>query len=267
MYARIAHRSALLSLAFLLVATERGNAQRAETGFLNRSVVIGTQTYPYQVYLPSDYSTRTDWPVILFLHGAGEGGSDGLLQTSVGLPAAIRQNSKRFPTLVVIPQMPLDSQWVGEPAEAAFTALTKTLNEFKVDRQRVYLTGLSRGGHGTWYLAYRHPEIFAAIAPICGWVTERPDSRGSVMVIPPEDGAAFPALTRRLGKLPIWIFHGEMDTSVPVSYSREPAVALKAASADVRYTEYLGMGHNVWDATYASDEFLKWLFAQRRPKP
>ena len=267
MYAPIVNRSWLLLSVLTLAVAGRGNAQRAETGFLDRSVGIGNQSYPYQVYIPSDYSTRTDWPVILFLHGAGEGGRDGLLQTSVGLPTAIRQNSKRFPAIVVIPQMPLDSQWVGAPAEAAFAALTQAMSEFKIDRQRVYLTGLSRGGHGTWYLAYRHPEIFAAIAPVCGWVTERPDSRGSVMVIPPEDGPAFPALARRLGKLPIWIFHGEMDTSVPVSYSREPAAALKAASADVRYTEFLGMGHNVWDATYASDEFLKWLFAQRRTKP
>jgi predicted peptidase len=204
--------------------------------------------------------------VILFLHGAGEGGSDGVRETSVGLPNAIRQNPKRFPAIIVMPQMPLDSQWVGAPAEAAFAALTQTMREFKIDNQRIYLTGLSRGGHGTWYLAYRHPEVFAAIAPICGWVTERPDSRGSVTVVPAADGDEFPALIRRLGKLPIWIFHGEMDTSVPVKYSREPAAALKAASADVRYTEFLGMDHNVWDATYASNEFLKWLFAQRRTK-
>ncbi|MFN2601409.1 MAG: alpha/beta hydrolase-fold protein [Gemmatimonadaceae bacterium] len=257
----------MLLVVLSLLCAPRADAQRSETGFLDRSVVIGNQSYPYQVYVPSDYPSRTDWPVILFLHGSGERGKDGLLQTTVGIAAAIRQDAKRFPAIVIIPQLSPDSQWVGAPAEAAFAALTKTLGEFKVDPQRVYLTGLSMGGHGTWYLAYRHPEIFAAIAPICGWVTERPDSRGSVMVIPPEDGPAFPALTRKLGKLPIWIFHGEMDTSVPVSYSREPAAALKAASADVRYTEYLGMGHNVWDATYASDEFLHWLFAQRRTKP
>src|SRR6266851_2418181 len=258
MCARIVNRSTLPFFTLLLVAAGRGNAQRVETGFLDRTVVIGNQGYPYQVYVPSDYSTRTDWPVILFLHGSGERGKDGLLQTTVGIAASIRQNPKRFPAVVIIPQLSPDSQWVGAPAEAAFAALTKTLGEFKIDPQRVYLTGLSMGGHGTWYLAYRHPEIFAAIAPICGWVTERPDSRGSVPVIPPADGAEFPALARRLGKIPIWIFHGEMDTSVPVSYSREPAAALTAASADARYTEYLGMGHNVWDAVYASDEFLHW---------
>src|SRR6266851_7244837 len=167
MCARIVNRSTLPFFTLLLVAAGRGNAQRVETGFLDRTVVIGNQGYPYQVYVPSNYSTRTDWPVILFLHGSGESGSDGLLQTSVGLALAIRQNSKRFPAVVIFAQMPRDSQWVGAPAEAAFAALKQTMVEFKVDLQRVYLTGLSRGGHGTWYLAYRHPEIFAAIAPIC----------------------------------------------------------------------------------------------------
>ena len=267
MSARIASRSVFLTLAFVLVAGQRSDAQRAETGFLDRSVVIGSRTYPYQVYVPANYSTRTDWPVILFLHGAGERGSDGLLQTTVGIASAIRQDPKRFPAIVIIPQLSPDSQWVGAPAEAAYTALTQTLGEFKVDAQRVYLTGLSMGGHGTWYLAYRHPEIFAAIAPICGWVTERPDSRGTVTVIPPGDGPELPALAKRLGKLPVWIFHGEMDPTVAVRYSREPAEALKSASANVRYTEFLGLGHNVWDATYASDTFLNWLFAQRRTKP
>ena len=260
-------KTIVLACIALLLPSERANAQRMETGFLDRTVTVGSLTYLYQVYVPANYSTRTDWPVILFLHGSGERGTDGLLQTQVGLPAAIRQSSKRFPAVVVIPQLPPDSQWVGAPAEAALATLAQTMGEFKIDPQRVYLTGLSMGGHGTWYLAYRHPEIFAAIAPICGWVVERPDSRGSVTVVPADSGATFPALVRRLGKLPIWIFHGEMDATVPVSYSREPAAALKAASADVRYTEYLGLGHNSWDATYASDEFLRWLFAQRRAKP
>jgi predicted peptidase len=205
--------------------------------------------------------------VILFLHGAGERGNDGLFQTAVGIGSAIRQHPKRFPALVVFPQSPTDSQWVGAPAEAAFAALRQTIAEFKVDPQRVYLTGLSMGGHGTWYLAYRHPEFFAAVVPICGWVPEFERFRGSVPVVPPDSGPPLPALARRLANTPVWIFHGEMDDAVPVSGSREPAAALKAASADVRYTEYLGLGHNSWDATYASDEFLKWLFAQRRAKP
>jgi predicted peptidase len=260
-------RLILACLALLLLPAGRGNAQPVQTGFLDRTVTANGQSYPYQIYVPADYSTKANWPVILFLHGAGERGADGLLQTTVGLAAAIRQNPKRFPALVVFPQAPRDSQWVGAPAEAAFAALRQTIADFKVDRERVYLTGLSMGGHGTWYLAYRHPEVFAAVAPICGWVPDSPAFRGSVPVVPADSGAPLPALARRLAKTPVWIFHGEMDTAVPVSGSREPAAALKAASADVRYTEYLGLGHNSWDATYASDEFLRWLFAQRRAKP
>lgn len=240
------------------------NAQRVETGFLDRTVTVAGQSYRYQVYVPADYSTEARWPAILFLHGAGERGTDGLLQTTVGLGPAIRGAPKRFPAIVVLPQAPPDSQWVGAPAEMAFAALTRTMAEFQVDPGRVYLTGLSMGGHGTWYLAYRHPELFAAIAPICGWVPDLPRFPGSMPVVPPDSGAAIPALARRLAKTSIWIFHGEMDAVVPVSASREPAAALKAVSADARYTEYLGLNHNSWDATYASDEFTRWLFAQRR---
>jgi predicted peptidase len=250
--------------ALLLLIAGPVSAQRVETGFLDRTVTVAGQSYRYQIYVPADYPTKVKWPVILFLHGAGERGTDGLRQTTVGLGPAIRQESKRFPAIVVFPQAPPDSQWVGAPAEMALAALTQTLAEFHGDRDRVYLTGLSMGGHGTWYLAYRHPEIFAAVAPICGWVTELPGFPGSVPVVPQDSGPPIPALARRLAKTPIWIFHGEMDAVVPVGGSREPAAALKALAVDARYTEYLGLNHNSWDATYASDTFVHWLFAQQR---
>jgi predicted peptidase len=257
-----------MSLALLIAAVIPLQAQRVETGFLDRTVAVAGQTYRYEVYVPADYATpkgaTTRWPVILFLHGAGERGADGLAQTNVGLGPAIRRAPARFPAIVVFPQVPLDSQWVGAPGDAALAALAQTMKEFRTDPARVYLTGLSMGGHGTWYLAYRRPELFAAIAPLCGWVEEMGRFRGSVPVVPAESGAALPALARRLGKLPIWIFHGEADEAVPVSGSREPAAALKAASADVRYTEFLGTNHNVWDGVYASEEFTRWLFAQHR---
>lgn len=254
----------LVCLALLLLCAGPVSGQRVETGFINRTVTVAGQSYHYQVYVPADYTTKASWPVILFLHGSGERGTDGLLQTTVGLGPAIRREPKRFPALVVFPQVPPDSQWVGAPAEMALAALARTMGEFHVDPDRVYLTGLSMGGHGSWYLAYRHPELFAAVVPICGWVVDVPDFRGSVPVVPAGSGAAIPALARRLARMPIWIFHGEMDAVVPAGGSREPAAALKAVSADVRYTEYLGLDHNSWDATYASDEFVRWLFAQRR---
>jgi predicted peptidase len=255
----------MLSLALLLSAALPLRGQRVETGFLDRTVSVAGQPYRYQVYVPATYASQARWPVILFLHGAGERGADGLVQTNVGLAAAIRRTPARYPAIVVLPQVPLDSQWVGAPADAAFAALAQTMKEFHTDPARVYLTGLSMGGHGTWYVAYRHPELFAAIAPICGWVEDMARFRGSVPIVPAESGAALPALARRLGKLPIWIFHGEVDEAVPVNGSRDPAAALTAAAADVRYTEFLGMNHNVWDAVYASDAFTRWLFAQHRP--
>jgi predicted peptidase len=255
----------MLACAALLQALGWGaHAQRVETGFLNRSATVGGQRYRYQVYIPADYASQARWPVVLFLHGAGERGTDGLLPTNVGLGPAIRRDPARYPAIAVFPQAPPDSQWVGAPAEMALVALRQTMAEFHVDADRVYLTGLSMGGHGAWYLAYRHPELWAAVVPICGWVPDTERFRGSVPVVPPDSGPPVPALARRLARMPIWIFHGEMDRVVPVSGSREPAAALEAASGNVRYTEYLGLDHNSWDPTYGSDEFTRWLFAQRR---
>lgn len=250
--------------ALLLLLAQPAHPQHVETGFLDRTLTVAGQSSRYQVYVPADYPTRAPWPVILFLHGAGERGTDGLLQTTVGLGPAIRRDPARYPAIIVFPQVPPDSQWVGTPAEMALAALTETMDEFQVDPDRVYLTGLSMGGHGTWYLAYRHPELFAAIAPICGWVQDFPQFRGSVPVVPADSGDALAALARQLATTPIWIFHGEIDAVVPVSASREAAHALEAVSGNVRYTEYLGTNHNSWDATYASREFTRWLFEQRR---
>ena len=238
--------------------------QQVQTGFLDRTVTVSGQAYRYEVYVPADYATRPTWPAILFLHGAGERGSDGLLQTNVGLAPAIRQNPSRYPAIVVFPQVPRDSQWVGTPADMAVAALQQTMREFHVDSRRVYLTGLSMGGHGTWYVAYRHPELFAAVVPICGWIRDFPQFRGSQPVVPADSAQVMPLLVQKLGKTPIWVFHGEVDQVVNVNGSREPAAALKAAGADVRYTEMLGLNHNSWDAAYGSDEFVQWLFAQHR---
>jgi predicted peptidase len=254
----------ILSLAFLSLVAFAVNAQRVETGFLDRSITVAGRSYRYQVYVPADYQMKSSWPAILFLHGAGERGDDGLFQTNVGLGPAIRRNPARYPAIVIFPQVPRDSQWVGAPGDMAVAALQQTMKEFKVDPTRVYLTGLSMGGHGTWYVAYRHPQLFAAVVPICGWVRDFPRFRGSVPVVPGDSAAVMSSLAQRLAKVSVWIFHGEMDQVVPVSGSREPAAALKAAGVDVRYTELLGVDHNSWDAAFASEEFTRWLFAQQR---
>lgn len=259
------HSRILTAAVFLALAVEAAGAQRVETGFLDRSATVGGQRYPYQVYLPANYSTRTDWPVILFLHGAGERGPDGLQQTAVGLASAIRKDPSRYPAIVVLPQVPKDSAWAGAPAEAAMVALRQTMADYRVDPDRVYLTGLSMGGRGTWYLAYRNPKLFAAVAPICGWITAAPRF-SPTPVVPTDSGPEFAALARQLRDVPIWIFHGEMDPVVPVMGSRAPFAALKDAGSAARYTEYLGLDHNSWDATYASKEFVEWLFSQRRKR-
>jgi predicted peptidase len=250
-----------------LVALGPGHARerRAETGFLDRTVSVAGHVYRYQVFVPASYAPTQQWPVVLFLHGAGERGSDGLLQTQVGLGAAIRERPSRVPAIVVFPQAPADSGWTGTSAQMALAALDQTMREFRTDPARVYLTGLSMGGNGVWYLAYRNPARFAALAPICGWASAEFLPKLDP-VVPRDSGAAYEALARRLRRVPTWIFHGEIDDVVPVDESRRAAAALTSAGAPVQYSEVLGTGHNSWDAAYRSPRFWAWLLAQRQAR-
>ena len=259
---RVIRTTALLAL--LAPALE---AQPPQTGFLDRRVSVAGQSHHYQVFVPFSYTASQRWPVILFLHGAGERGDDGLLQTQVGLGAAVRQNTARFPAIIVFPQMPAESAWTGTPAQGAIAALEQVSREFQVDSDRVYLTGLSMGGNGVWYLAYRYPSRFAALVPICGFVTAFfPTARPFTPVVPADSGPPFEALARQLRRVPTWIVHGEIDGAVPVEQSRQAAAALKAVGAPVQYLEVLGTNHNVWDAAYGSPALVSWLFAQRRSR-
>lgn len=257
-------RPGLIAAAMLLASphTLLSQGRPEPTGFLDRSVESGGLTYPYQVYVPRSYDPNERWPVVLFLHGAGERGADGLRQTDVGLGRALRWSPERYPAIVVMPQTPADSSWQEEPAQAALAALEATMAEWRTDPDRVYLTGMSLGGNGTWYLAYHHPERFAAIAPVCGWV-----HRGGRLAIVPADGKRSPAerVAARLAHLPTWIWHGADDPVVPVEESRAMAAALEAAGGEVRYTELEGVGHNAWDPAYGSEALPAWLLAQRRP--
>src|SRR5919204_179406 len=161
----------MLGLCLLVMALEGSAALAGETGFLDRTVTVNGVRYRYQVYVPVDYTPQQTHPVLLFLHGAGERGDDGLLQTQVGLGAAIRQARARFPFLVVFPQARRETWWVGDMAAQALQALEQTITEFHGDPQRLYLSGVSMGGYGTWYVAARAGGRFAAIVPVCGWVT------------------------------------------------------------------------------------------------
>ncbi len=236
-----------------------------ETGFLIRSVTVHGTAYPYSVYVPRAFDPSRSWPVILFLHGSGERGSDGLRATQIGVAAAIRANPERVPAIVVFPQAPHDSRWLGEPADAAMAALAKSIVEFHGDSNRVYLTGLSMGGYGTYHLALAHPGTFAALVVVCGGLLPH-ETTTAVQQSPLTKAGADPyAFTAHaLRNLPIRIFHGDADPVIPVAESRRMAEDLHAEGCDVRYVEYPGVGHNAWDRAYADAAMWTWLFQQRK---
>ena len=250
----------------LLAGVDQAQGQtRTETGFLNRTVEIGGATYKYQVYVPADYNTTQRWPVILFLHGAGERGTDGLVQTQVGLAprsAATQSAGRPSPSFR---RSPPDSMWTGVPAQAAMLALERTMKDYATDPDRVYLTGLSMGGNGSFYLAYRYPEKFAAVVPICGWVTVFSEEWKTFDVVAPGDEAtAFDRLAQKLTKTAVWIFHGEEDGVVPPEQSRKAAAAIMAVNPVAKFSEVPGVGHNAWDNAFNSTGLSTWLFAQKR---
>jgi len=241
-------------------------AGRAQTGFLNRTVMEAGEEYRYQVYVPADWNDHKKWPVILFLHGAGERGDDGLLQSDVGLGHAIRKNAAAFPFIVVMPQCRKGKVWTQPDMEAqALGALDRSIKEFHGDRERVYLTGLSMGGFGTWDLAAKYPGRFAAYVVICGGISPLPQLPEIAVTLAKEHKVADPyaETVRLVGKTPVWVFHGDADPAVPVEESRKMKAALEAAHANVRYTEYAGVGHESWDNAYAEPDLVPWLLQQR----
>ena len=252
------HITLLLMLAPVTPAT-------AETGFLARTVEMNANSYRYQVFVPAQWTPDEEWPVIFFLHGAGERGDDGVRQLYKGLPEILREKSY-FPAVVVMPQCRRRTWW-GDPAmEAqAFAALEAAIEEFNGDRSRLYLTGLSLGGYGTWAFGYKYPKKFAALVPVCGGVKARrrfpvPDWH------PAERAPADPytETARGIGNVPVWAFHGDQDRRVPVEESRKLTEALERAGGNVRYTEYPGVPHNSWDRAYAEEELIPWLLSQKK---
>jgi predicted peptidase len=228
-------------------------------------VEVDGASYAYRVFVPDGWSPEEQWPVILFLHGLGERGSDGTEQLSRGLPARIRE-APDFPAVVVMPQCRRGAWW-GDPTmeTMAFQALEASMEEFRGDPERVYLTGLSMGGYGAWAFGYKYPEKFAAIVPVCGGVY----SRGSFtapdwhpLSRAPED--PYRETASGIGAVPVWAFHGEADRRVPVSESRELVRALEEAGGNVRYTEYPGVGHQSWNLAYWEEDLLPWLLSQEK---
>jgi predicted peptidase len=261
----------LLFFVFVVILAlplaSRTSASSPQTGFLDRTVAVHGVNYRYQVFVPDNWTPRQKWPVILFLHGFGERGSDGLLQTDVGLPHAIRLDRSSFPAIVVIPQCGSEHWWTQSVMEEmALAALAAATKDFKGDPKRTYLTGLSMGGYASWDLATRYPGKFAAVVPVCGGMvlpqrvlTDFPDLQKDAY---PDDPKTYTGAAKKIGKTPIWIFHGSADDAVPVEKSRKMNDALKAAGGDVHYTEYPGVGHNSWDKAYAEPELMPWLLSK-----
>jgi predicted peptidase len=197
----------------------------------------------YLLYLPPGYEDKADWPLILFLHGRGERGDDLELLKLHGLPLNIDQGQD-YPFVIVSPQCPVTRYWPELVAELN-SLLGYAIQTYKVDSRRVYLTGLSMGGYGTWYLAARYPQRFAAIAPICG---------GGAWWMP-----------EQLTTVPAWVFHGDADPVIPISESTHMVNKLKELGANVRFTVYPDVGHNAWAETYNNPELYKWFLSQRLP--
>lgn len=239
-------RRSLLILCLAFATASPATAQERPTGFLDRTLTQDGNAYPYVVYVPRGWTPERRWPVVLFLHGSGERGSDGLKQSQVGIGGALRMMSERYPAVVVMPQCATGQRWDGDMAAFALAALDRTAAEFSGDPDRFYVTGLSMGGSGSWTLATAHPGKFAAVVSICG--------RGEI-----------PAIAAKLKDVPVWLFVGDQDRPETVQFARDAHAALKSAgSTRVRYTEYPGVPHNSWDKAYAEKELADWLFAQRR---
>jgi predicted peptidase len=188
------------------------------------------------------------WPVLLYLHGAGERGSDPEALKRQGLPRLVERHAD-FPFVTVAPQCAAGSAWYRYP-RTLLALLDDVLARLPVDPARVYLTGNSMGGYGTWGLAGRHPERFAAIAPVCG---------GGLRT----DG--FPARAHALRRMPVWAFHGALDEVVPPGESQRLVDALRAEGAEVRFTLYPDLGHDSWSRAYGDPALYAWLLAHRLP--
>ena len=253
-------RTFILTTLFLTLLPVQSFAKTRDTGFLDRTSRVQGALYKYQVFVPDNWTPSKKWPVILFLHGAGERGGDGLLQTDVGIATAIRKDRSRFPAVVVIPQCRKEKWWSESPMDdVAMQSLAEALKEFHGDSQRIYLTGLSMGGYATWYLAAKYPIKFAALVPICGGVLPPEKARAQSA----DDKSPYTQAAVKIGSsTPVWIFHGAADEAVPVTESQRMYEAMKALGSEVHYTEYPGVGHNSWDKAYAEPELINWMLSK-----
>jgi predicted peptidase len=266
----VSPRKLVAVLALWLSIAVPAHAKQHDTGFLDRTIVLQGTTYKYQVFVPHNWTPHQKWPIILFLHGAGERGDDGLQQTDVGIGTAIRSDRSRIPAIVVMPQCPKNSWWIQPPMDdLAIAALEAATKEFHGDARRMYLTGLSMGGYGAWHLAEKYPGRFAALVVICGGIRPPAAARKSHPELekwtPADEPKSYSDAAAKVGKTPVWIFHGADDDIVPVTESQRMVAAMKEIGAEVHYTEYPGVRHVSWDKAYDEPTLFSWLFSKSLP--
>lgn len=254
-------KHALLSASLvgcLLCPAGRAAADEEKSPVFEKKVYADAQGHklPYRLLKPEPIDPAAKYPLVLFLHGAGERGADNEKQLKHGAREfAKAENRKKYPCFVIAPQCPENDRWADwsakslppeplPPMRLVIELLKQAQAEHPIEPRRVYVTGLSMGGFGTFDLIERHPDWFAAAAPICGG--------GDV------------SAAERIAKIPMWVFHGAKDKVVPVKLSQTMVEALKKAGGNPKYTEYPDAGHDSWTATYKDRELFAWLFAQKR---
>lgn len=224
------------------VLSGQTDTSRQIPGQLEKKVTVDV-SLKYLLYLPEGYEKdKKPWPLVLFLHGSGERGDD-LETVKRNGPPMLAGQGKEFPFILVSPQCPLGQRW--KPLELS-VLLDEIQKNYRVDTNRIYVTGLSMGGEGTWMLIMAEPYRFAAAAVVCG-----------------RTGSAYLDACR-LRNLPIWVFHGAMDDVVPLDESVRMVKALKTCGNDVKFTVYPKANHNAWTETYNNEELYKWLLEHSR---
>lgn len=254
--------------AVLLFATTGLLQAQAPASFEKQELISGSDTLRYRILYPVNYRPEKKYPLIVFLHGSGERGSDNELQLKHGGKLFAREDIRNnHPAIVIFPQCPKDSAWSRFKRgpkmnewiyDATLTATTPALlvkklmdsliNTGKADKKRMYIGGLSLGGMGTYDMLVRYPGYFAAAFPICGAT----------------DVNTFLA---QAGPVPMWIFHGAEDVVVPPSFNRELYKGLiEKGARTVKYTEYPGVNHNSWDNAFAEADLLPWIMSKKKKK-
>lgn len=243
----------------------------SESDFPSRSVTVNGNVYNFRLYIPANRDPDAKIPVMLYLHGSNRRGDDNESQLE-DIASVIKANPERFSFIIVFPQCREGSFWAGEMNEQAFAALERIVEEFNGDPARLYLSGYSMGGNGTWQIGLVHPGKFAALVPVAGYVAPASKLSDEVLasLAPRLREAAtaadpYKSFAEGIGSTPIWVFHGNNDEAVPVTESRKILEALRNnGNQNVSYTEFDGVGHGSVGPAFSEPKLVEWLAQQKK---